>query len=323
MVRKGPRKVVGRDVVRCHIALDALTEPSVPTERLIRRYYSSTSAASLYKTLARDREALAGEGIHLVSTTRSTAKLWSVDRTRTLAGHELAADEARCVQQALRPLIGRVEGGDPAELGRALVRVGRDLSNHAGPRPNQDDKAPAALSVVTRALGMRRPCELDYQAVGEGEAVTRILLPYGVFRLAGHTYVVGLRRRRGANDAVRTLNLARATAGRVLVDEDRYEIPQDFRIEDYRLLPFEIGRGEGVVATFFVPKAQVSAFRAEARRRGKAKGRGGGSLTWTIVVRDIERAARWAPVAGVIPLDPPALVDTWSNLLGKAAGHDA
>lgn len=319
MARTGMRKPVRRDVLRCHIALDVLAEPSIPTERLVERYYATTSTSSLYKTLARDREALAEEGIHLTATSKGTSKVWSADRARTLAAGGLSDDDARGVQQALRPLISQEDPSGAAELGRALVRLGRDLSGNG--LPQHDVASPEALGAIATALGVRKPCELDYQALGDARGVTRILLPYGIFELAGATYVVGLRRKHGFEDAVRTLNLDRVRSARVLSDEPAYEIPADFRIEDYRLLPFEMGDGPATAATFFVPKAQVVPFRAEARRRGRVSARGGGALTWSITVRDIARAASWAPIAGVIPLDPPELVAAWRHVLEGVAAN--
>lgn len=311
-----------RDALRARLALDLVDGKTLDAQQVRRRYYADVSDASFHKTFKRDRAALEGEGIHLVEEPVGTAKLWRLDRTRSLADLSAIDDEeARVAATLLRPLVNDGATANQGALGCAVARIGRNIDD-ALLGASERNCSQQVLSAVTEGLQTRRPCELTYTAVGEASARTRTLLTYGIFELGGNTYAVGLRRRAGAEDALRTLNLRRAAQARVRSDQGHYDVPADFDINDYRLLPFELGDESPMRARIYVSRACAPAFREQARKRGDQRPKQGGAIDWEIDVRNTQACASWCIEVGALPVGPAALVEAWEKLLTGGLGDE-
>lgn len=323
-----PRRTKGRhlghrDALRARLALDLVDGAALTAQQVTGRYYANVSASSFHKTFKRDRDALEAEGIYLVEEPVGTAKIWRLDRRRTIADLSATTDnEARVTATLLRPLIDDPTTANPSALGCAIARMGRDIAD-AGVGKTDPGCNQQTLATVAQALQERRPCELAYTARDEAEPVFRLMLVYGLFELGGCTYVVGLRKRNGKDDAIRTLNLARASAAVIRDELERYDIPADFDIADYRLLPFEIGPEEPAEATLYVSRSCAAAFREQARRRGTQRPKQGGSIEWRGTVRNTPACAAWCTEVGAIPLKPQTLVDAWEQLLEGVLDGDS
>ena len=310
--------------------MDLIREGSITAAAIRGRYYRDLSASSFHKTFKRDRDALETEGIHLVEKTQGVSKTWALDGSATFAdvsalcgdgGTGQAEGLARVVGTMLRPLTGN---GTPeaTALGHAIARMA--LSTCAGPsqpqlRPLACD--PDVLQAVSDGIATRHPVRLAYQSLSDEAPEERVVRGWGTFQLNGSVYLVCERTRAGSTDAVRTYNLSRATAAVTLSDEPPYQIPRDFSVADWVLLPFEIGE-DNVEASLYVPRAQAPAFARAVRRRGETERHRGGSMVWRGLVRDLGRAASWAVEMGAIPLGPAALVDDWKGLLSRTTEPD-
>ena len=194
------------------------------------------------------------------------------------------------------------------------------LSTCAGPGDVASPKTdcdPLILETVADALRSRIPVELTYQAVADKRPKKRILRPMGMFSLKGSTYVVGLSEREGRDPTMRTYNLSRATSVKVREGDDHYEVPADFDINDWRLLPFEIG-DDHVEAVLYAGRDAVKAFKKSGPKSGTIQSRQGGACVWTGIVKDVDAAAKWCVEQGVWPLEPTELVDSWRGLLEGA-----
>lgn len=317
-----------RNLTRCRITLDLLNAGSISGGEARARYYHDVAPSSFHKTFKRDRADLEDEGIHLVESCQGQSKDWSLDRDRTCAdtsaldgllGDGIKGDEAaRVIATLMRPVATSASVMSP-DLGQAVARMGRDTC--AGPR-----EAPASppgcneevLATVTQGLRRHRPLLMQYQALADGRPLDRVVCPWGLFQLNGCVYLVCESRREGRDPGVRTYNLARATHAELLEEANAYEIPSDFSVSDYRLLPFEIG-DDCVRARMYVTREQAPSFEKAIRKRGHLELRQGGSRIWTVTVRDVARAAAWAIEQGVTPLEPDAVVEDWERLLRLAA----
>ena len=324
MARRKPKAretKVRRDVLRCRLALDLMAGSQISAATIRERYYKDVTDASFHKTFKRDRQALELQGIYLLERNQGPAKMWSLDTTRTFASATLVSPaETRQLAAMLRPLVTDPANPCPHDLGCAISRMSLGTGSVAsGASQAHMDCDPAIVAEVAAAIHLRRPVLLSYQSLADKQPVQRELHGWGLFALGGSMYVVGARGRAGQPDAIRTYNLARAVAARVASDATSYEIPEDFSVEDWRLLPFEIGTQPACLATMYVPRTQAPAFLEAARKRGEIIRKQGGSIEWNVMVRDTMAAARWAIEVGIIPLSPSALVETWESLIKAGA----
>lgn len=323
MVRHSPKKgdhLDHRDLKRTRLALAFLAGGTLRASEIGQRYYQGLAPASLHKTFKRDREELEGEGIFLKESTHGTSKSWALDSVRSTPkppkDERSLEESSKILGVLMRPLVGDPETANHKTLGLAIARL--SLSSGAGTgisAPATTDCDPEVLSRFAMALHERKPLEIEYEAATEQRASRRELRPYGLFSLGGSTYAVAMRKKPGEKDAVRTFNLSRVTRAEVLVDESSYEIPDGFSIEDWRLLPFEIGSERPQDATFYVPRARVANLPGATRNRGTRECHKGGSVLWTCPMRNTGAAAKWAIENGLIPQSPDGLVRAWAAML--------
>ena len=239
-----------RGQVQCRILLDLMGGEHISSEAIRQRYYQDLSTSSFHKTFQRDRAALEAEGIHLVERTHGLAKTWTLDAKWTLADMtSVSAEDARVVAALLRLAASDPSVPHHGTLGEAVARIG--LSSCAGPmQESQGSREPSpTLATILEGIGRRKPVSIAYQSLTDDEPVRRTMCVWGLFSIGDTTYAVGPRTKAGAELAMRTYNLSRATSAEVLGREPSYEIPEDFRVSDWRLLPFEIGI-DRVPATF-------------------------------------------------------------------------
>lgn len=322
MAKSSPNKgghIGHREVLRTRVALKLAEGTPLTGSDLKDRFYGDVAVTSFHKTFGRDCLKLEEEGIFLVEETHGTAKSYRLDGQRSLAKPTAKADEdARVLGTLFRPLAESPSTAGRRTLGEAIPRV--TLSTCAGPGDVASPKTdcdPLILETVADALRSRIPVELTYQAVADKRPKKRILSPMGMFSLKGSTYVVGLSEREGRDPAMRTYNLSRATSVKVREGDDHYEVPADFDINDWRLLPFEIG-DDHVEAVLYAGRDAVKAFKQSGPKSGTIQSRQGGACVWTGIVKDVNAAAKWCVEQGVWPLEPAELVDSWRGLLEGA-----
>lgn len=313
-----------RDYTRCCLALDFMGGAQISSETLMQRYYQGLSSESFHKTFKRDRQELEKEGLFLVEHKDGTQKRWSLDKERSLASiGDFDSVERRTVAILLRAYSNSPELGNTNNLGACIARIGQDSC--AGLQQLPATKLLCKkdiLQKVTESLALKKPLEIDYKSLRDERAVKRTLQPWGIFSLGKHVYVVGLRTLGGKTDAVRTLNLERIAKAKILKDEASYEIPSGFEVEDYRLMPFEIGAEDEQTAVFHVDKSSIDEVKNAVRQRGHLEVLPNGNARWTIAIYDTLAAAQWAVEVGVIPKAPEALVKAWRALNKEALNEN-
>ena len=308
-----------RDLQRTCLALDLMAGKRVSGAAVREHYYAEVSASSLHKTFKRDLDELEAEGIHLEFERQGTAKEYWLDRESSLAQvPDGAESELKAVATMLRPLVESPSTPNRAALGFAIPRIALSTCADAGAStPASCGCDPEILRTVAEGLKKRLPMRILYKALADGKPTWRELRAYGLFTLMGQTYVVGLRSRAGADDAMRTYNLSRAEKVEINEAAGTYQVPADFNVSDWQLLPFEIG-DDFALATIYARHQQKDALVSLAPKSGELTVKQGGAGEWRGVVRNVQAAASWCVSEGFLPLDPPELVSAWQELLEEA-----
>ena len=166
----------------------------------------------------------------------------------------LTSDEVTALRLALVLLDGRFAYARPLRLALAALSEGG-----ADPRAEElsrvtvalapDDEALSAgthLATLEDAVSRGKSVRFGYRGSSGGDEQTRVVDPYGLFRIGGHWYAVG---RDHERDAVRTFRLGRIVgAVRFATKNPRdFSLPADFDPEEYRARPpWLLGEPRGV-----------------------------------------------------------------------------
>jgi predicted DNA-binding transcriptional regulator YafY len=172
--------------------------------------------------------------------------------------------------------------------------------------------------VVVDSLLARRTLRIRYASFSGGKTLERRVEPYRVFGLKGDWYVAAYDHRRGE---VRDFSLARIRSASPL--DDRYEIPPDFRFEDYMRDSFAIEKGSRAVnvAIRFAPRQArwIRERRWHATHRIQEQLNGGCVLR--MKVSGLGEVKRWVMQFGAEAevIAPRALRDDVAREMRKAA----
>lgn len=277
----------------------ALTNARTPwlTSRIRADFYPDHKEAAFKKAFLRDRERLEAAGIKVVEQPNAQGEsLWSVDAQASYATEDgLSPDDALALDFLLLPIAS-----DPAfpyaqDLRVALTKIDRAFDGTSTASiPPEARKRNTFLSHIEASLLDRHAVRIDYERA-DGSQVRRDLLPFGLFYLNGETYMAAPQTAPGS--PVHTYNLSRVTSFKELATT-RYEIPEDFDIQDFIRLPFQLGPTI-YTAAFFDPSTKDTSCHE---------------------VADESAAAAWAISEGLVPRSPKSLVSVWKHRLKKASG---
>lgn len=287
-----------RRVLSLAIALTN-SRSSWPTSKIRADFYPDYSDSAFKKAFKRDRERLEAAGIVIITTGRmKNEAMWAVDEKASYASDDgLSPDDALVLDFLLLPIAA-----DPAfpyaqDLRVALAKIDRAFDGTSTASiPAKVRSRNVFLSRVEKSLLDRHAIRVEYTRA-DGSGVTRDLFPYGLFYLNGETYMVAADAEH--DEVAHTYNLARIVSLKDLSSR-HYEVPEDFDIRDFILLPFQLGptiyEGE-----FFDPST-------------------GEHISHEVADEDV--AAAWAISEGLVPISPQTLKDVWKRRLVKASGEE-
>lgn len=333
--------------------LVAFSNASTPlsSDYLRAEYYPDGKVNTFRKQFARDRAQLVLCGF----TIREVEKgLWVADEVSFadpvgLDPAELAALDVTCLQLVEDPSFPYRN-----DLRLALAKIDsgyQTFPRAAGPKAGLQDRSVLGL---LQAFNARHAVRATYTDA-HGKTSEHVLAIWGTFGLRGHTYFVapklvdsGAGSDAGTPDteaSAASPNPSRAahdesaaTLGEFLLSDPRtwrddrfasvvelpkltYRIPPDFCAEDYKVLPFQIGKAH-FLASFRVPKALTDEARSAMATYGAIeKNPRTGHELWTVEACDTTAAARWAIANGLVPVGPGSLMETWRGLLKEATSH--
>lgn len=290
----------------------------VSSTRIRETHYPNVTPDSFRRQFNRDRQRLALCGIVVRRTNRPPDEpLWAIDQNASfVSGDKLDPREAVLLDVACSRLASDPSFPYGDDLRIALGKVDRAFDQQmpiqvlAGSR-----KRDKATAVLERCALVRHAIDVSYVRT-DGASFRRRIGIYGMFSLRGHAYVVGPRLHDSGEPetgSIRTYRIDRFTSCR----EDKsitYRIPADFNINDYVLLPFQIGKTM-YYATFYVPQNVLSDVLKTVGSRGDIVAIDGRDVL-RVAVSSEHDAACWAIDQGLIPLSPDSLVRAWDMVLG-------
>lgn len=299
----------------CSLALEFMNAGApIPSSSIGRAFYPTLSPDSFRRAFSRDREALAACGVIVRELPQPSAEsLWQIDEEQLAGGLELEPLEAAALDVACAPLLD--DEGFPLaeELRLALAKLTRAFAE-ASTVPVPGRREGKVFSTLRSCLMDRLVVHASYTDA-RGTSSERDIAPYALFELRGVRYLVAGRVDKGGrtlDGGTRTYRVERFDSARE-VPGSSFDVPQDFSVEDWRKLPFQIG-GPAWTATFEVPRDRVEALRREAGGRGRLTERGEG-VEWSVDANDVDAAASWAVAQGIRPVSPDALVASWQKVL--------
>ena len=299
-------KLLAQTLLALAMDLMSATAP-VPVSRLKARHFPGLQSEAARKKLARAREMLESCGLIIVAGRANGTPSWSVD-PRCFPDGRLEATDAEVVRLLTAPLLQDEGFAHRGDLRFALMKLGVSSAGANATPPVEDDHV---LETLRHCLGSRRMVELDYEDV-EGRRTHRTVAPLGLFDLRGHTYLVCDRDGMMAAGGIRTLRCDRMSHARK--SSDTYDYPTDFDVNDYRLLPFQMGRPVAD-CTFRIPSGVTPSLVEATLGEGHIREDGDDTL-WDVPASDIGDAASWAIAHGLIPVAPAELIERWRGLLG-------
>ena len=223
-------------------------QPVSPAEvrRLVEGYACMTDDAFARRFYG-DRDDLAAAGIRIEGVpdpNRGGEAYYLPEENFYLPDLDLTSNEVTALRLALALLDGRFAYARPLRLALASLSQGgidprdEELSRVAVALAPDDEARSAGthLAALEDAVGRGKSVRFDYRGSAGGDARTRVVDPYGLFRIGGHWYAVG---RDHDRDAVRTFRLGRIVgAVRFATKNPRdFSLPADFDPEEYRARP--------------------------------------------------------------------------------------
>ena len=156
----------------------------------------------------------------------------------------LTTDEVTALRLALALLDGRFAYARPLRLALASLSQGgidprdEELSRVAVALAPDDEarSAGARLATLEDAISRGKSVRFAYRGSAVGAEQTRVVDPYGLFRIGGHWYAVG---RDHDRDAIRTFRVGRIVGTlRFATKNPRdFSLPTDFDPDEYRARP--------------------------------------------------------------------------------------
>lgn len=306
------------------------TRSAIASSTIARDLYPGLDERSFNRQYLRDRELLATFGLVVRAVDDNGGDtLWHVDEGASYVQDEvLTPADARMLYVLCHDLVYDRSFAYRDELRMALAKISQ---MYRGTPLGRTEASPSAdrkiLQTLVAAMGNRVAVAATYTDA-HGATSERNLALLGSFGLHGHTYFVASRVEKDGtllDNSVRTYRLDRFSKARELRN-CIYEVPQDFCVNDYERLPFQIGDATGT-ARFLMPEEPTrEVMRAAARsgciREEAATASAAPRTTWNVSYSSPQTAAAWAVGVGLMPLDPPELVDAYHAVLTQAQAHD-
>lgn len=305
-----------RRLTELGIAFTNAEHPMSSTE-VYEKYYPGKSLAAFRKAFNRDRKKLAICGLVITRTNKQPDEpLWIADegsfsQPNALSQRDVIILDTMCSQLASDPNFPYAN-----DLRLALAKVDTSFDGLSVARiPAQSKERSTYLARIVAAFTSHHAVDIKYRKAA-GEEVARRVAVYGFFSLRGHTYYVGQTLNDTAQpvpDSIRTYRLDRTLA---VAEQPKitYSIPEDFAVEDYKRLPFQIG-STTCVATLAAYNPISPDLYAVIHQYGYHIDTTPDGITWECDVSSIHAAAAWCITYGIRPVAPSELANEWRSIL--------
>ena len=302
-----------RRVLSVAIAFVNATRP-LTTSEVKRDLYHDLGDDAFRKAFARDRERLATAGLVLRKGPRVDNEVsWETDEESSFARESLLTrQDALMLDLLLLPLASDPSFPYARDLRMALSKIDRSFDGSSTVSiPQSARQRDSHLTNAEECLARRQVVHMTYERA-DGTVTDRDVAPYGIFSLNGNNYLVAARLEEDTLRSPHTYNLSRVHKMQI-VKRKTYEVPDDFDVRDFILLPFQIGPTT-TTAEFVIPADVLREVRPRVAGHGTWT-RHGDDAHFVADCADIAVAASWAVSEGAIPISPHALVEAWRDLL--------
>jgi len=293
-------------------------------------FYPDRTSEAARKAFRRDREVLALCGLAVVRTEAPGAdddSLWTVDQASSyVTAPALSAEDAAMVD-----IVCSASVGDPSfpfgpELRLALAKINPSFDADGATRTALPADSGSDARTLQHCLVARHAARCTYTDAA-GQESARDLAPLGLFGIQDRSYVVAARLAEGvpssgevalADEPPHTYRIDRFGSVSELARVS-FAPPADFDVDDYLVLPFQIGE-EQVAARFLVPDASEPDVRRDARNQGMWEHVDDGWL-WEVPARDAQAASAWAIERGIVPAEAGDVAKAYRSLLEGVSAH--
>lgn len=307
------------------LAISLINTPVPLTTTEIRRdFYPDAGDDAFRKSFSRDRTRLAACGLVVQRYGKREGEMtWGIDEERSFVReNHLTPEDSLTLDCLLSSLAADPTFPFARDLRLALAKIDRSFDgSSAVVMPQEARRRNNNLSRIEDCMMHRHGMSIVYERA-DGTQTTRVVLPYGLFPLHNKTYLVAakLEDNRITAGKPHTYVVERIQRFREL-PRVSFEIPADFDVRDYILLPFQIGPTL-YEAQISVPQSRKKDLlsRLADRVTFEVTAEGFGIRT---MVSDEDTAAAWCIAEGLKPITPPSLVRAWRTRLLNTLGRFA
>lgn len=300
-----------------------LTTEEIVSDTDLGYGYEPGKRGSATKKFQRDREDLADQGIFIKEiktpgASENEESSWALDRDSTFVGGLVSIDDAENLLRALDAELSRPGTPFALALQRIKAKVLQCLKKDTE-ESSANELSPKGVHRIEEAVwiafSLRRKLKIAYVNAA-GEESKRTICVYGMFSNAGEGYATALDERDGR---IKTFRIDRIR--KTGKPKDPYSIPADFDIREYLFFQFDFSNADPILARFKFPATTPKdEIRSIVHDRGTIDVNPDGSSVWSVEVRDIESAARYAlshANRGMRPVSPRSLIDAWNTAIEK------
>ena len=289
----------------------------IPSSEIHEIYYQELNDDSFRRKFSRDREKLVECGLIIRPVGNDGDQTtWQADASSFADSSSISADDALMLDILCSPLVDDPSFAHRDELRLALAKVDHAFGELTAARlsPAQREGT-SALPIMLSCMAQGTFAQITY-VDARGEQSERTVAPYGHFSLRGNVYLVCAQQADGAEPVMRTLRADRIQKAHATAK--RFSLPEDFSVDDFVLLPFQIGPTT-CTARLHPSGNADSDLLADLDRRAEVDGEG----VRTVSVSDANACARWCVAAGIVPVAPAELVEAWQKVLVEASAAQA
>ncbi len=301
------------------------TTKAIPSSTIAAELYPRLEEGSFMRQFLRDRELLASLGIVIREVESGDGKVaWQVDdRSSYVQDAGLSDRDARMLYTLCYNMAFDQSFPYRDELRIALAKISQMY------RGNTFALSDATSSMEHKTLAKLISCMGEHHAVAvtytdaQGSTSERTLALMGSFGMRNHSYFVASRVDKAGSlvpDTFRTYRLDRFVKVREL-PKISYQIPQDFSIDDYKRLPFQIGNAIGT-ARLLVGSSPTTEVQHALSLQGTLHEHDNQQV-WEVPYSSPDALVAWALAYELEPLSPQELSEAWLAARTRAATYDA
>ncbi len=315
---KHPEEIVIQELTLINLLLQNPQGLTINEIRTLMDYNDDVDEESVDRKIRRHREQIRDNlGIDICCHNRS--RVYYIDKEVSFAENDACdiPDEYKRVIANLTIPQLLEESVDKADLIMALNKLGVPL--HASKRYMDDEineinflkSAQGVEYAIWGAYSNRKRCSLTY-ITAEGNERKYSAEIYGTFSVGNHQYFTA-NISKDSQD-IRTLRYDRVK--KINVSSKKYEIPEDYRDQDYLKLPFQIGPTL-YTSKVYIPKECVDEFISQNRNKGTLEALEDGDYYWYVEVSDQDIFLFWLISLRLIPIEPIAVKNAFVERLER------